>query len=617
VTWRSGSVSGGGLLVTSTNEGAMQLDLGKSLQRQTVGCCDVASNCLISFFDDAFSYFDGFTSDMASDAQATGAGSVTLLHGGLHFTGPRWAQGTRRLVFRVPLEQWNSAHYFTKAYVAEDMELVVVIDQDGSAQSLRIKMPADGFPHPSNKLVVALAGQGPKVEVEGPVPFGGSLLAPQRDVHLLQGSSVRGVLVAADLHQYKSSRVLHQECSPGCIATPWRVPNNATETTLYVFAGDEARLRPDFLAVIEFDELSRDYGKVVLTVPLPPPGNIGNEPHHCGLVTENRNILACGGLLSLLSDQDGIFFFDVSEPRRPRFLSSTRARHSSITDDFLPLPSGGFLVTQMGSATGGAPGRLAEFDRCLRLVAEHPRKPLPADDPGFNPHGVSAHFDLNMLVTSDYVNPVSTLNAYAGGVELRGTIRFWDLERREISSTVVMPGPPMGIMDVKFIPHDPHGIAVAGAMFSGVYYTVDPTTGSVTEAYNCRQIVPQLGEPSQCMVHLLTPMNSGDRLLASSSYGQVLLLDISNRARFHQLSVVNLGVTAGPHVLALTHDQERLVVADYFLNQDDFGRVHVDGDHKMHVLKVSRDSLSLDPRFTLDFDEAFDHSARPHGFAMK
>ncbi|ELR13248.1 uncharacterized protein ACA1_147270 [Acanthamoeba castellanii str. Neff] len=486
VTWRSGSVSGGGLLVTSTNEGAMQLDLGKSLQRQTVGGCDLASNCLISFFDDAFSYFDGFTSDMASDAQATGAGSVTLLHGGLHFTGPRWAEGTRRLVFRVPLEQWNSAHYFTKAYVAEDQELVVVIDQDGSAQSLRIKMPADGFPHPSNKLVVALAGQGPKVEVEGPVPFGGSLLAPQRDVHLLQGSSVRGVLVAADLHQYKSSRVLHQECSPGCIATPWRVPNNDTEATLYVFAGDEARLRPDFLAVIEFDELSRDYGKVVLTVPLPPPGNIGNEPHHCGLVTENRNILA-----------------------------------------------------------------------------------------------------------------------------------FWDLERREISSTVVMPGPPMGIMDVKFIPHDPHGIAVAGAMFSGVYYTVDPTTGSVTEAYNCRQIVPQLGEPSQCMVHLLTPMKSGDRLLASSSYGQVLLLDISNRARFHQLSVVNLGVTAGPHVLALTHDQERLVVADYFLNQDDFGRVHVDGDHKMHVLKVSRDSLSLDPRFTLDFDEAFDHRARPHGFAMK
>ncbi|ELR15994.1 uncharacterized protein ACA1_222100 [Acanthamoeba castellanii str. Neff] len=146
VTWRSGSVSGGGLLVTSTNEGAMQLDLGNSLQRQTVGGCDVASNCLISFFDDAFSYFDGFTSDMASDAQATGAGSVTLLHGGLHFTGPRWVQGTRCLVFRVPLEQWNLVHYFTKAYVVEDQELVV-IDQDGTLfKSLCLRKVSHNLP---------------------------------------------------------------------------------------------------------------------------------------------------------------------------------------------------------------------------------------------------------------------------------------------------------------------------------------------------------------------------------------------------------------------------------------------------------------------------------------
>ena len=62
---------------------------------------------------------------------------------------------------------------------------------------------------------------------------------------------------------------------------------------------------------------------------------------------------------------------------KPRFLFSTADPNSSITDDFLPLPEGGFLVTQMGSADGGVPGRVVEFDRQAapgRLVAGGTRR---------------------------------------------------------------------------------------------------------------------------------------------------------------------------------------------------------------------------------------------------
>src|SRR5215469_10469233 len=51
------------------------------------------------------------------------------------------------------------------------------------------------------------------------------------------------------------------------------------DKTLYVWAGDQARVNPDFLAVIDFDEDSKDYGKVLRTVPIPPPGNVSNESH--------------------------------------------------------------------------------------------------------------------------------------------------------------------------------------------------------------------------------------------------------------------------------------------------------------------------------------------------
>jgi selenium-binding protein 1 len=82
--------------------------------------------------------------------------------------------------------------------------------------------------------------------------------------------------------------------------------------------------------------------------------------------------------------------------------------------------------------------------------------------------------------------------------------------------------------------------------------------------------------------------------------------------------VVSLGVGAGPHTIVLSENDKRLVVTDYFLEEDDFGKIHFEGDHKVHVLKVDENSLKLDHRFKLDFNTAFSTGpARPHGVAMK
>jgi selenium-binding protein 1 len=101
--------------------------------------------------------------------------------------------------------------------------------------------------------------------------------------------------------------------------------------------------------------------------------------------------------------------------------------------------------------------------------------------------------------------------------------------------------------------------------------------------------------------------------------GQVVMLDITNPKKFKQLSVVSYGKDTGPHSVHLTHDDKRLVVTDYFLNQDDFGKVHLDGDHKVHVLNVGDRSLTVDPAFqVIDFNTAFATGpARPHGIGMK
>src|SRR5712692_1596517 len=390
---------------------------------------------------------------------------------------------------------------------------------------------------------------------------------------------------------------------------------NKRAKSLYVWAGDQARVAPDFLAVINVDEDSDGYGKVLGTVPVPPPGNVGNEPHHCHL-SADKNILVCGGLLSLLRGQNSIFFFDVSRPRDPKFLFSTSAPQSSITDDFQPLENGGFLVTQMGSASGGAPGRLAEFDAGLHLVKEWPDDP-PQD--GFNPHGISARPEINLMVTSDFILPVSTLNLFPGDPVLRGAIRVWDLGKRQIVRTIQIPS-ALGTMDVKLIPGDPQGRAFTAGMFDGLVYLVDTNNGTAKAVFDCENIVPHVEVPVRGgMTQLLAMPQSGDRLIFGSfQAGQVGMLDVSDPEHPFQTGIVSLGENAGPHDIALTDDETRLVVTDYFLNEDDFGKIHFEGDHHVHVIKVFRDHLELDPRFDVDFNTAFPTGpARPHGFDMK
>jgi selenium-binding protein 1 len=385
--------------------------------------------------------------------------------------------------------------------------------------------------------------------------------------------------------------------------------------TLYVWTGDQARVAPDFLAVIDFDEDSPRYGKVITTVPVPGPGASGNEPHHCHL-SADKNILACGGLLALLRGQNSIFFFDVSDARRPKFMFSTSGTLSNITDDFLPLKDGGFLVTQMGSHTGGTPGRVAEFDKNLQLVGEWPSQPPEHD---FNPHGISARPDLNLMVTSDFMMPASSLNIVPGDPLLRGIIRVWDFQNRSIARTIEIPS-ALGTMDVKLIPGDPLGRAFTTGMFDGLVYLIDTLNGTAQVVFDCEDIVPHVEVPVHGgMTQLLAMPRSGDRLLfASFQAGQVGMLDVSDPEHPVQTGIVSLGKDAGPHVIALTDDDKRLVVSDYFLNEDDFGKVHFEGDHHVRVVRVFKRKLALDSRFDVDFNTAFPTGpARPHGVAMK
>ena len=310
-----------------------------------------------------------------------------------------------------------------------------------------------------------------------------------------------------------------------------------------------------------------------------------------------------------MKGQKEIFFFDVSDPKAPKFLSASRPPLSSITDEFHALAEGGFLITMMGGPAGMAPGRVVAFNQNLQLVKEYPANP-PTD--GFNPHGISIRPELNLMVTSDFVCPSTTLDSVSGGIDFRGSIRIWNLERKEIVRTVNIPG-TVGTIDVKLIPHDGHARAFTAGMLDDHLYLIDTRQGTATVVFDFSTIAAG-GWPQ-----LMRITRDGKRLFVSMNQaGKVAMFDTSNPEKPRLIQALDLGQGSGPHYIALTEDEERLVISDYFLNEDNFGKVHAEGDHKVHVARVTDNDLVLDSRFNLDFNTAFSSGpARPHGIAIK
>ena len=384
-------------------------------------------------------------------------------------------------------------------------------------------------------------------------------------------------------------------------------PPSASEKYLYVWTGDQARTAPDFLAVVNFDPRSSDYGKVITTLPLPAPGASSNEPHHVGLSSDGKT-LGTGGLLSVLKGQKEVFFFDVSDPGHPKFIQSADPPQSAITDEFYPLGGGGFLVTMMGGAQGHHPGRVVEFDKDLKLVGEYPAEP-PQD--GFNPHGISVRPDANLMVTSDFICPGSTLSASEGDLMLRGGVRVWDFKARSIVRSIDLPGAG-GTIDVRLIPKDEKMRAYTAGMGADKLYLVDTKKGTAASVFDFSSIAKG-GWPQ-----LMRMTSDGRRLFVTMNQaGKVAMLDTSKPDSPKLVHVLDLGANSGPHYLALTQDEKRLVITDYFLNEDGAGKVHAEGDHKIHVASVSSKGLTLDPKFSLDFNTAIASGpARPHGVAM-
>jgi hypothetical protein len=90
---------------------------------------------------------------------------------------------------------------------------------------------------------------------------------------------------------------------------------------------------------------------------------------------------------------------------------SDNPSHASTADEFDPLSNLGFFATFRRSPNGANPGRLAEFDSCQHFVQA--RSMNPRND-GFGPHRLAIDEAHNLVVTSDFICQLRSLNVVGG-----------------------------------------------------------------------------------------------------------------------------------------------------------------------------------------------------------
>ncbi|QKX57567.1 uncharacterized protein TRUGW13939_04685 [Talaromyces rugulosus] len=379
----------------------------------------------------------------------------------------------------------------------------------------------------------------------------------------------------------------------------------------WVGAGDKEHA--DFLATYSLDDDT--FGTLIYVTDVPTSGN---DPHHIGVSSDGQTIVG-GGLLSLLKLQDTAYYFDVSNPYRPAFKKSNSALLSSIADEIRPKPDGGFFITYMGSALGTSPGRLVETDADFNIIHEWPEDvegTLGILAEQFSPHGISIDWDRNYILTSDFVVPLSILKPSTGVIRAQ-TLRLWNLESRTIISTITIPG-GSGIQDVKFIPGNPEGAAIAATVGSAQLWVIYPGRKDSNGNQGVAELIYDFGDT----IRATNPIASYSDITQDGKYIYVTLtsanhvaaLDISDLTNPKRLDDPDeVHPIVGPHYIKVTPDQKHIVVTDYFVQTGEIGIVNVPADFKAQYIDINDDG-SISFNRSINFSQEFENrgGGKPH-----
>jgi selenium-binding protein 1 len=362
------------------------------------------------------------------------------------------------------------------------------------------------------------------------------------------------------------------------------------EKYLYVFCVDADAKDNDFLAVLDVQIESPNYGKVIHQLDL---GSSGNETHHFGFTDDRTHVWGC----SLFSSR--IFVINVADdPARPRLVKSfDSSDKTGLTGPHSPyaLP-GRMLISYLGGKDGGLPAGLAEYGNDGTFVRT---LPLPKDAPyGYD---VAINPGRNRMVTSaftppeNYRKPLAKMDLKHFGDKLT----VWDFRaRKPLQVLTTGPAPLECRWSLKEGAN--HGYCNC-ALENSIWVWEGGEDGTYT--------VRKLCETGKLPADMSQSPDGRFIFVSCFVSNEIQQWDVSDLKKPRLASTVTPGVQ--PNMLHLTGDGKRMYVTNSLLSTMDRSE-----NFWVRLVHVGPDGMKVDPFFNVDLTKFKTGPARGHDMLL-
>ncbi len=363
------------------------------------------------------------------------------------------------------------------------------------------------------------------------------------------------------------------------------------EKFLYLFCVDADAKEHDFLAVIDVDLDSPQYGQRIHQLDL---GSSGNETHHFGYSDDRTHIWGC----SLFSSR--IFLIDVSSnPARPRLVKVLEdvAQKTGLSGPHSPyaLP-GRMLLSFLGAQDGGLPAGLAEFNNDGTFLR---RFDLPKDAPYM--YDVAVKPELNRMVTSsftpfnNYKKPLAQMDLKNFGKELL----VWDFRQRKVLEKLTTGLAPL---ECRWSLKENGNFGFTNCALDDSIWIWE---GDAQGQYRTRKLCSTGKMPADLR------QSPDDRFLYVSCFGsnEIQQWDVSDLQKPRLTSTVVPGVQ--PNMMHLTGDGKRMYITNSLLSTLDHA-----GTFWVRLAHIGPDGMKMDPFFNVDLNKLPTGPARGHDMLL-
>ncbi len=363
------------------------------------------------------------------------------------------------------------------------------------------------------------------------------------------------------------------------------------EKVLYVFCVDADAKDHDFLAVIDVQPESPQYGKIVYQLDL---GSSGNETHHFGFTDDRTHIWGC----SLFSSR--IFIIDVaSNPTRPKLVKvlDNIPGVTGLTGPHSPyaLP-GRMLLSFLGGKDGGLPAGLAEFTNDGQFIR---RLDLPPDAPYM--YDLAIKPDLNRMVTSsftplnNYKKPLAQMDLKNFGKE----VLIWDFRARKVLAKLTTGLAPL---ECRWSLKEGVNHGFTNCALDDSIWVWE---GDADGRYRVRKLCATGKMPADLR------QSPDDRFLYVSCFGsnEIQQWDVSDLQKPRLTSTVAPGVQ--PNMMHVTGDGKRMYITNSLLSTLDRSQ-----NFWVRLAHIGPDGIKMDPFFNVDLTKFPTGPARGHDMLL-